>query len=203
MKIKIPENISEINLLQYQRYHELQQREDLNPHDFNVRKIQIFTGLNPTQVKMIDSKDYAEILSLIDIALDKEHGFNPFFTMGDIEFGFIPNLDKITAGEYIDITKYQTDIQEYHKLMAVLFRPIKKKDVFNNYELIPYKGTEQYSEIMKLMPLSAVTGSLVFFSSLVNELMSYTQKYFKVEQPKENKQMNTLTNGDGMQPLTS
>jgi hypothetical protein len=87
--------------------------------------------------------------------------------------------------------------------MAVLFRPIKKKDVFNNYELIPYKGTEQYSEIMKLMPLSAVTGSLVFFSSLVNELMSYTQKYFKVEQPKENKQMNTLTNGDGMQPLTS
>jgi hypothetical protein len=203
MKITIPENIKEINLLQYQRYHELMAREDISEHDRNIRKIQIFTGLKPDQVKLISSNDYAEILALIDIALNKEHNFEPTFKIEDVEFGFIPNLDKITAGEFIDIEKYQGNVEDLNKLMAVLFRPIKKRDVFNNYSIESYSGTEQFSEVMKLMPLSAVNGSLVFFSSLSNELLSYTQRFMNQEAEREKKQASTSKSGDGMQPLTN
>jgi hypothetical protein len=203
MKITIPENIKEINLLQYQRYHELMAREDISEHDRNIRKIQIFTGLKPDQVKLISSNDYAEILALIDIALNKEHNFEPTFKIEDVEFGFIPNLDKITAGEFIDIEKYQGNVEDLNKLMAVLFRPIKKRDVFNNYSIESYSGTEQFSEVMKLMPLSAVNGSLVFFSSLSNELLSYTQRFMNQEAERGKRQASTSKNGDGMQPLTN
>jgi hypothetical protein len=203
MKISIPENIKEINLLQYQRYHELMAREDISDHDRNIRKIQIFTGLKPDQVKLISSADYADILALIDIALNKEHSFEPTFKIEDVEFGFVPNLDKITAGEFIDIEKYQGNVEDLNKLMAVLFRPIKKKDVFNNYSIESYAGTEQFAEVMKLMPLSAVNGSLVFFSSLSNELLSYTQRFMNQEAEREKRLAITSKSGDGMQPLTN
>jgi hypothetical protein len=203
MKITIPENINDINLLQYQRYHELIAREGISDHDRNIRKIQIFTGLKAEQVKMISSTDYAEIISLIDLALASEHEFTPTFFIEDVEFGFVPNLDKITAGEFIDIEKYQGSLEDLHKLMAVLFRPIKKKDVFNNYSIESYAGTEQFAEVMKLMPLSAVNGSLVFFSTLSNELLSYIQKFTNQEAEKGKKQASTFKSGGGMQPLTN
>jgi hypothetical protein len=115
----------------------------------------------------------------------------------------VPNLDKITAGEYIDISKYENDVQTFHNLMAVLFRPILKKDALDNYSIISYQGTEQYAEVMKLMPLSAVTGALVFFSSLSNELLNYTQRFLEEEQAREDKRQTTLKNGGGMQRLTN
>ena len=203
MKITIPENINDITLVQYQRYTELMNRDDLKEHDRNVRKIQIFTGLKPEQVKQISSSDYAEIISMIDLALEKDYPFTPTFFIQDVEFGFVPNLDKITAGEYIDISKYENDVQTFHNLMAVLFRPILKKDALDNYSIISYQGTEQYAEIMKLMPLSAVTGALVFFSNLSNELLIYTERFLEEEQARADKRQTTLKNGGGMQRLTN
>jgi hypothetical protein len=201
MKVLIPENSKDITLLQYQKFTELQLREDLNPHEFNVRKIQIFTGLKPNEVKLISSADYADILSKIDIALNQECEFEAIVNIKGIEFGFIPNLDKITAGEFMDLNDNQNGVENLHKVMAVLFRPIKKKDTFGNYEIHPYLGTEENAEIMKLMPMNAVTGAMVFFSNLANELVSYTQKYFNQEQPKVNPQI-TFKSGVGMQRLT-
>ena len=64
------------------------------------------------------------------------------------------------------MTDYGTDIDKLHKLMAILFRPIKNKDRFGNYKVKKYKGTAKYCELMKKMPLNIVNGSLVFFCNL-------------------------------------
>jgi hypothetical protein len=85
--------------------------------------------------------------------------------------------------------------------MAILFRPIKKKDALDNYSIIDYKGTEQFAEVMKLMPMSAVTGALVFFYHLGNELLSYIPKFSNQEQVKEKKHQTISINGGGTQPL--
>ena len=201
MKITLPENISDINLGTFQRYYELTTRTDLTEYQFNKRKIEIFTGLKRLDVDKIKRSDYEEINSQIDKALEQTVEFKPTFFIKNVEFGFITNLDEISAGEYIDLSKYGIEVSTMHNLMAVLFRPISKKDSFNNYEIINYEGTKQYADIMKHMPLSIVNGSLVFFSSLANELTSYTQRFMEVEQARENKQVNTLKNGDGMQRL--
>jgi hypothetical protein len=201
MKITLPENISDINLGTFQRYYELTTRTDLTEYQFNKRKIEIFTGLKRLDVDKIKRSDYEEINQQIDKALDQTVEFKPTFFIKDVEFGFIANLDEISAGEYIDLSKYGIEVSTMHNLMAVLFRPISKKDSFNNYEVINYEGTKQYADIMKHMPLSIVNGALVFFSSLANELTSYTQRFMEVEQARENKRVNTLRNGDGMQRL--
>ena len=201
MKITIPESIADIKLHQFQKYTLLLERTDLTPDQFNKRKVEIFTGLERTRIDLISAQDYKEITEQIDVALNQTVEFKPTFFIKDVEFGFIPNLDKITQGEFIDISKYGTDINEMHRLIAVLFRPIKNKDSLGNYEIINYKGTEQYANIMKHTPLSIVNGALVFFSILANELVSYTQKYMVVEQVREVVQPITSRNGGGMQRL--
>lgn len=201
MKINIPESIQDITLHQFQLYNELLERTDLTEYEINKRKIHIFTGLEYKRIDLISNNDYNEIVTQIDLALNQTVEFQPTFFIKDVEFGFITNLDKITQGEFIDLSNYGADVKELHKTMAVLFRPIKNKDAFGNYEIINYQGTEQYSNIMKHMPLSIVNGALVFFSSLANELVNYTQKYMQVEQTKVKAQVTTLKSGVGMQRL--
>ena len=198
MKVTIPESINDIALHQFQKYDLLLKRTDLKDDQFNVRKIEIFTGLERQRIPLLSQTDYAEILSLIDLALNQSTEFQPTFKIKDVEFGFIPNFDKITAGEYRDLTVYSQDVAEMHKLMAVLFRPIKSK-VGNNYKIVEYNGTEQRANVMKYMPLSIVNGSLVFFSNLANELIAYTQKYTTEEQARENTPATTSKSGVGMQ----
>lgn len=184
MKVSIPTSIKDITLKQFQEYTK-------NPE--NV--FEIFTNIKESDVSQ---KDYAEIVEQINLVLNEPAEFTHTFFIDDVEFGFVPNLDKITAGEYRDLTIYGTDIENLHKLMAVLFRPIKKKDSLGNYQIVNYNGTERFAKIMKYMPMNAVNGALVFFSSLANELINYTQKYMKVEQVKENKLVTTLKSGGGM-----
>ena len=203
MKITVPESIADIKLHQFQKYSILLERTDLTPEQFDKRKVEIFTGLERNRLDLISQKDYKEIIEQIDIALNQTVEFKPTFFMEDVEFGFIPNLDKITAGEYRDLSLYGVDVNEMHKLMAVLFRPIKKKDIVGNYSIINYEGTERFAMIMKYMPLSIVNGALVFFSSLANELVNYTQKYMTVEQVKAEQPSTTLQNGVGMQQFST
>jgi len=199
--LTVPETLKDITLGQFQKYSELIKREDLSDIELNRRKIHLFTGLDYNIVSNIKQYDAKEILETIDLALNQTVEFEPRFTMGGIEFGFVPNLDDITQGEFIDISTYGTDVETMHQLMAVLFRPIKKKDLLGNYEVIPYQGTKQYSDIMKAMPMHIVNGALVFFSSLANELVLYTQKFMKEGQAKGVMPRTILLNGGGMRLL--
>ncbi len=91
----------------------------------------------------------------------------------------------MSTGEFVDLKKYDTGAETLHNLMAVLFRPIKKKDAFDNYSIMDYQGTEQYANIMKQMPLSIVNGAIVFFWNLARELTNYTQKFMQPEPTRE------------------
>ena len=128
-------------------------------------------------------------------------------------------LDNETSGAYFDMIGYGTKVESLHQLMAILFRPIdivkvnrgvlnsfitnkkyrsiKSIDKFGNYKVKKYKGTSEYAELMKSMPLNIVNGCLVFFCNLSRELEIHILKYTKVEQVKEKKQVSTLNNGDG------
>ena len=55
----------------------------------------------------------------------------------------IPNFDKITGGEFLDLSEYENDDENLHKLMAVLYREVDKEDAFGNYSIKPYNGTEE------------------------------------------------------------
>ena len=82
------------------------------------------------------------------------------FSLNGIEYGFIPELDEISFGEYIDLDTYLGDWENIHTAMNVLYRPIKSKKG-NRYVIEDYDVSTK--DNLLDMPLDAVISS-VFFS---------------------------------------
>ena len=199
MKLTLPENISEVTLGQYQTYMALLQNEGLAELDFKRQKVEVFTGIPADDLTGIKKKDLTDILNQIDKALEVGVKFQNSFTLDGVEFGFIPNFDNITMAEFVDLQKYNTDIETLHNTMAILFRPILNKDRFENYTIEPYEGTKEYADAMKGMPLHIVNGALGFFYHLARELRLHIQASTRVVQAKVNALEIILKDGDGMQ----
>lgn len=206
MKILLPESIKDVTLGQFQKFDVLCKRledEEINEREFVKRKISLFSGIPYKQIDDVLQSDLEEIASQIDKALAQDSEFKNRFNLNGVEFGFVENLNDVSSGEYFDMSKYGTEVDTLHQLMAILFRPIKKEDRFGNYKVKKYKGSAKYSDLMKQMPLSIVNGSLVFFCNLSSELRSYIQKFTEVEQAKEEKRQSTLKSGGGIAPSTN
>ena len=200
MEVIIPENIADITLEQFQKFTILNEREIEDEHEYNKRVVSLFTNIKYNQSDRISKKDFESIILDILNALNKEVSFTNTFKMHGVDYGFIPNFDDITAKEFFDLNLYKIDdIKNYHKLMAILFRPITKKDSFNNYSIEAYNGTDKHSDKMKHTPMNIVNGCLVFFSSLANELSNHTLKYTVAQQARELAQATISTSGSGMQ----
>ena len=203
MKITLPESIKDITLGQYQKFDVLVKRledEEIDAKEFIKRKISLFSGIPYSQIEDVLQTDLEEVVAQIDKALAEDSEFQKRFTLNGIEFGFIENLDDITSGEYFDLSECGTEVETLHKVMAVLFRPVKDKDKYGNYKVKKYQGSAKYGELMKQMPLNIVNGSLVFFCNLSRELRIYIQKFTEAELVKEEKRVSTLKNGVGTAP---
>lgn len=187
MKITIPENISEITLEQYLQFNEVVNREDVTDEDLIYNKVSIFTGVKLRDVRQISLKELKEINSLIDVALTTDAPFKQRFKIDDIEFGFIPNFDKITQAEWSDLMNYQSNESKLNNLMAILFRPIVKSSL-DTYVIEEYSGTEKHAKTMLKMPFNYVKGATGFFLTLLKELHKHTQKFMEQEQAKAIKQ---------------
>jgi hypothetical protein len=152
------------------------------------------------KVKWSDVKSLTLHLNEIFKAKPK---FQATFKIQDTEFGFIPNLEDMSFGEYIDLESNISNVETFHKAMAVMYRPITKKHK-ERYEIFEYTGTDEFSELMKYAPLNVVMGATVFFSSLGNDLVQHTLTYLE-SQMKTNKKLmttakerNLIKDGDGI-----
>lgn len=198
IELDIPTDLSEITLGQYQKF--LKVVEDNEESEFVHHKmVEIFCGVSLKDVSKIKHKDLSYIISNISALFNGKHDLVQRFKIDNTEFGFIPNLDDITSGEYMDIDSYITDWSSMHKAMAVLFRPIVSK-AGARYSITDYNGTSEYGELMKRMPLSAVMGSMVFFYHLGNELLKSILTYLESNQEAMNtlNKLNLGKDGDGI-----
>ena len=199
MKVTIPENLKDITLEQFQKYDALNKRENISDLEYNKRCISIFTNLPYRDITNIKNTDYEGLLLDIAKALQTPTPFQNRFTLNDIEYGFNPNLDNVVQGEWVDMGEYQTEVKDYNKLMAILFRKVTKIDKFGNYDIEPYEGTKDRSEVFKDMPMNIVNGALGFFLTLSQELETAIQKSTMEELAKVQRHPTILKSGDGMQ----
>ena len=113
--------------------------------------------------------------------------------------GFIPNLENMSFGEYVDANNYFNKWEDAHKLMAVLFRPVRMVSG-ERYKIEEYKGTSVYGEAMKEMPLDIVFGSKVFFYRLSMKLARGTLRFLEKNPELLDKSKGILPNDlDGIQ----
>ena len=173
IKLNIPEKLSEMTLGQYQDWLKVSEGKELDTF-LQQKIIEIFCGLTLKQVMLIKASEIDRLVADISNIFKEEPKFIDRFDYGGKEFGFIPKLDDISFGEYVDLDTYLQDWQLMHKAMAVLFRPItlKRKD---KYLIEDYESAEKYD--LKCMPLNVVFGSLVFFYHLRNELEKHILNY--------------------------
>lgn len=188
MRVTIPEHIGDTKLWQFQELEEL----DENDKDYDKKKVCIFTELEYSQLKGVSQKDYKDILTQIDKALNLTPEFVNRFELDGKEFGFVPNLDKITTGEFVDLKQWGVEPENLHRLIAILFRPIINSDKFENYLIEDYNGTDKYAELMKQTPLHIVNGALFFFRNLAVELRQSILKYTQEVRVKEMKRSSIL-----------
>lgn len=183
MKITVPSSLRHIKLSQWQKYTAiLDKNKGEESSDFlNLKTLEIFCGMDLKDIHSIPLREFDEVLMhMSDIFKMKTPRENTFWLKGtdgiEVEFGMIPNLDKMSYGEYEDLENYIFDEKNLHKAMAVLYRPIKfkKKD---RYLIHDYEGTEFMAEVMKNTPLDIVFGARVFFYSLAKKLGIYTLDY--------------------------
>jgi hypothetical protein len=94
-----------------------------------------------------------------------------------VEYGFMPDLDSISLGQYADIETFIKNgiDKNLPELMAVLYSPIKlkKNDI---YIIEPYDGDIRLrTEEMKQMSATQVHSALVFFYHFGNVLLTTLQ----------------------------
>lgn len=177
--IYIPEKLSDITLEQYQKFAKLNTEENQNSNFLLHKMVEIFCRLDLKDIARIKYQYVNSIVSDLNNIFNTKTELIQTFKLKGIEYGFIPKLDDITLGEYIDLDNNISDWETMHKAMAVLYRPVtlQKGD---RYQIEEYTAKEDTGKF-KDMPLDVVMGSLVFFWSLSSELLQTTLKYLAKE----------------------
>ncbi len=160
--ITLPTDLSEIPLTRYQTFIDMQGKS--NDEEFIAQKmIQIFCGIELKEVMNIQLKDLNELIVHFTEVFKQKPKLRRHFKLGEHTFGFIPNLEHISFGEYVDIEHNLQDWKTYHKAMAVMFRPIKEQ-YKDKYSIIDYEPNEDMQELMKFAPLDIAIAASVFFT---------------------------------------
>ena len=196
LSLSIPETLKEITLNQYQQWLKVAEGKEMT--DFLKQKmIEIFCVIPLNKVLQIKATDIDSIVVDISKLFKEDTKLIDKFTISGKEFGFIPKLDDMTFGEYVDLDTYLAEWQMMHKAMNVLFRPVilNKKQ---KYLIEDYEGSGKYD--LKEMTLDIVFGSLVFFYNLRNELQKHILNYLanQTEIPVSQELRDSLKNGAGI-----
>ena len=167
IEIEVPSNLSEITLSQYARYLNLvEANEDVEHIDkfISLKMLEIFCDVPYKSAMKLKISDVNRVVDHILKLLNQKPELVQSFTIGDTEFGFIPKLDDMSFGEYIDLDQFLGNWQDMYKAMAVLYRPIDKR-IGKFYKIKEYSG-DSYWDAMQLTPLDAVFSSTLFFYHL-------------------------------------
>lgn len=189
--LTVPSSQDEITLEQNQKFVSLTKGKDRvkDAKIINDCAIHCFCSLPLEAIRHLKVKDRSFAIGQLNKVLNESHNNKRIVSVGGVEYGFIPNLDKMSYGEYEDLQDYLSDIADWNKAMAVFYRKVTVKRG-ELYQIEDYEGSAKYSEQMKKIPMSVVTGVDVFFYNLKNDLLETFQYYLKKNLlRKENKEL--------------
>jgi hypothetical protein len=199
LEINIPTSLADIKLSDYQRLQKVI-KENSDDNDFvNDKAIEILCKVPYEYVSKIKRADYKFAIATINDLINKLNEDNqseiteliPTFSLNNSLFGFVPDLDESSQGEYFDASSYMTDWETMHKAMAVLFRKVtmKKGDLYN---IEPYEGSFKYAETFLDMRMNVVNSAIVFFYNLSNDLLRNMKAFMSKILMKDKQAMITL-----------
>lgn len=201
LEINVPSDLSDITLGQYQRFLKVSQ-ENPEGNFLDAKMIEIFCGIPLSDSYKLKMSSVNDIMVILNTVLETIPNHREKFTMNGVNYGFIPDLNEMSLGEYIDLDNHASNWENMHVAMNVLYRPIKTDKLGGRYNIVDYNTN--YPEKMKEMPLDAVLGSLFFFFNLGTELANHTILSSELEMEKltTREQEILLRNGVGTEQFT-
>jgi len=178
IEITMPESWADITLRQYlDLAKELENYKDDEEAQTAILLYKL-CGIEPELLNNISRESYnvlkndlAKFMNITEMELQRKIFIN------GIEYGFEPNLSKMSYGAYADISKYDT-IQiddNWAKIMSILYRPIDKTNT-QYYSLKAYDGKID-DNLFLSVPMDIHFGSLFFFVNLSMDLLASTLNY--------------------------
>tara|TARA_B110000858_G_scaffold198448_1_gene265159 strand:+ start:1994 stop:2647 length:654 start_codon:yes stop_codon:yes gene_type:complete len=199
-RLNIPNKLSEITLRKYQKFVKLNV-EDADERFLQIKMIEIFCEISHEKVLKIKFSDADKVTAILgDMFLQKPKLVTKFKLNG-VEYGFIPELDEISFGEYIDLDTYLGDWKNIHTAMNVLYRPIESKKG-ERYVIKDY-NVDTKDNLLD-MPLDAVISSVFFFYHLGKDLSVVMNRFLKKELKKapHHSHQDLTLNGDGIKQFS-
>jgi hypothetical protein len=197
MKITIPESQHEITIAQWQKLDLILKDENTNEMLKRFQVVSTLCDIPLEDMMKIKPNDVIQIYNQLIEVCNQNLELVKTFVVDGIEFGFIPDIEKMSTAEYMDLNEYfGTNIE---RTTAVLYRPIKKKSG-SVYSIEEYNGTDEHIELIRKAPASAFTTSSVFFYNLGKELLIYTTEYLAKNLTQE-EQTALYQNGVGTSQL--
>jgi hypothetical protein len=183
IKLTIPDNWKDITIGTYQKYVKIQEGKGTDKTKV-VKSLALLCNTSPFIVKKMAYTDLLEIMEIIKKMIDTEptkDDFKKLFTFKGEEYGFCPNLSKLTTGEYIDLEAYcKEPIENLHIIMSILYRRVTNK-VNERYAVESYDPEEFKEELFKDCPMNIALSSLGFFLTLGERLAKITHHYLEAQ----------------------
>ena len=192
VRLNIPTTLNEITLGQYQKFSKL---DVTNESEIQSKMIEIFCEVPSIVVRNMKATDIVDVCDILNNMFDTKHQLINSFKIGKQEYAFIPSLEDMSFGEYVDLDTFIGDNDNLHRAMNVLYRPISQRQG-DRYKIKDYDP--DLSEDAKDYPLDAVLGAMVFFYDLGRDLSTVMLNFSK-EANEENlvHYLTSLPNGDG------
>ena len=179
MKIQVPTHINDITLEQYQRFA-LINTEEQDKEFFMFKTIEIFCGVDIALVSKMRLSDAESISNEVLAVLQQNVPFTNKFELDGVKYGFIPDLQAISLGEFIDLEEGLSKDKDFHKAASVMFRPIVK-EFGELYTIEGYEANTEMHHVMKQAPVGVISAAIVFFYNIAKELLKASQDFSSQE----------------------
>ena len=183
----IPNKWEDITISTYQKYLKIQESKAKDRNKV-IKSLSLLCNTSEDIVKKMAYKDLVDIMGIVSELIDSEPdstSFKKTFKLDGDEYGFIPNMSKLTTGEYIDLESYcKEPIENLHIIMSILYRKITFKRN-EKYAIEPYDPDKFKEELFKDCPMDVALSSLGFFLTLGERLARISHNYLKKQKKKK------------------
>jgi hypothetical protein len=187
-EVTVPTEWKDITIAEYQRYLQIAKSKRKTRDD---EIIAMFCKIDKELIKKLKLKDKKILVDKVNKFVNSK---NELELEKRIEFkgkvyGFVPNLSRITTGEFVDIEEYGKNINEnLHRIMSVLYREVDN-EVGKFYSVKPYDPDELEIDKFKELPMSTTLSAIDFFfrlgRNLLEDLNNYSREVKKMNQEKK------------------
>ena len=191
-EITIPTSWSEIELKTFRAYTMYKaQNKEVTALEEKMFCVELFCNLTAEEVRSLNIQDlnnvYGDLIKILD---DKnaEIKFQQTFKFKGKEYGFVPNLSKLSTGEWVDYEGLMNQggyWENAHKIMSILFRPVTKRKG-KKYSIEDYNDEHinEHSEDFLSLTMDRVIGAQSFFFRLGIDLLETLRTYTIAEKEK-------------------